>query len=110
MSVTKAVISVDAGPLHIAAAVNTPTLAVVGNDASGVGASPIRLWLPRASNLQRTIPEHTCGECARRRFRNDDCVVDGHPCMQGVQPQQVMDWLEQVLAQTGGVSTARLDA
>ena len=106
----KAVISVDAGPLHIAAAVNTPTLAVVGNDASGVGASPIRLWLPRASNLQRTISEHTCGECARRRFRNDDCVVDGHPCMQGVQPQQVMDWLDQVLAQTGGVSTARLDA
>ena len=75
----KAVISVDAGPLHIAAAVNTPTLAVVGNDATGVGASPIRLWLPRSPNLQRTISENTCVECAQRRFRNDDCVVEGIP-------------------------------
>ena len=98
----KAVISVDAGPLHIAAAVNTPTLAVVGNDANGVGASPIRLWLPRSSNVQRTISEHNCGECSQRRFRNDDCVVDGHPCMQGVKPQQVIDWLDQVLVGSNG--------
>ena len=44
----RAVISVDAGPLHIAAAVGAPTLAIVGNDADGVGASPIRLWMPRS--------------------------------------------------------------
>ena len=106
----KAVISVDAGPLHIAAAVNTPTLAVVGNDVSGIGASPIRLWLPRSSNLQRTVSDHTCSECANRRFRNDDCVIEGHPCMQGIGPKQVIDWLNQVLVQTDDVSTARLDA
>ena len=34
----KAVISVDAGPLHIAAAIGTPTYAIVGNDGDGVGA------------------------------------------------------------------------
>ena len=45
--VANAVISVDAGPLHIAAAMGTPTLAVVGNGNNGVSASPIRLWMPR---------------------------------------------------------------
>ena len=45
----RAVVSVDAGPMHVAAGVGTPTLAVVGNDAEAVGASPIRLWLPRSS-------------------------------------------------------------
>ena len=47
----RAVVSVDAGPMHVAAGVGTPTLAVVGNDAEAVGASPIRLWLPRSSKL-----------------------------------------------------------
>ena len=36
----KAVISVDAGPLHIAAAVGTPTYAIVGNDGDGMGGQP----------------------------------------------------------------------
>ena len=91
----RAVVSVDAGPLHIAAAVGTPTLAVVGNDAQGDGASPIRLWLPRVDNLERTMSEHRCTLCADNRFRNDACLVDGHPCMQQVSPQQVIDWLDQ---------------
>ena len=55
----RAVVSVDAGPLHIAAAMGVPTLAVVGNDVDGHGASPIRLWMPRAANasarLQSTL-------------------------------------------------------
>ena len=51
----RAVVSVDAGPLHIAAAVGTPTLGIVGNDEEGVGASPVRLWMPRCDNFDRTI-------------------------------------------------------
>lgn len=93
-----AVISVDAGPLHIAAAMGTPTLAVVGNDADGVGASPIRLWLPRAANLQRTCSPVTCHSCADRRFRNDGCVEAQHHCMEAVDPRQVTDWLGSVLS------------
>ena len=92
----RAVVSVDAGPLHIAAAVGTPTLAVVGNDSEGVGASPIRLWMPRISTCSRTVSSQSCERCSEERFRNDDCLVSGHPCMDGVQPQQVIDWLEQV--------------
>jgi ADP-heptose:LPS heptosyltransferase len=90
----RAVISVDAGPLHIAAAVGTPTLAVVGNDAEGVGASPIRLWLPRCGNVSRTQAASTCSACADNRFRNDACLVEGHPCMASVAPEQVITWLD----------------
>ena len=96
----RAVISVDAGPLHIAAAVGTPTLAVVGNDVDGVGASPIRLWQPRCSNVERTVSNHQCSVCADHRFGNDDCLVEGHPCMQGVSAQAVMDWLNRVLSKS----------
>ena len=51
----RAVVSVDAGPLHIAAAMGVPTLAVVGNDGDGHGASPIRLWMPRAANASARL-------------------------------------------------------
>ena len=82
--------------MHIAAAVGTPTLALVGNDANGTGASPIRLWLPRTSNLARTISTHSCDKCANNRFRNNDCLVDDHPCMREVEPKQITDWLSTV--------------
>lgn len=94
----RAVISVDAGPLHIAAAMGVPTLAVVGNDSNGDGASPIRLWLPRAANVQRTVAEHTCLRCVEARFSNDECLEDQHHCMLSVGPDQVIRWLDSVLA------------
>jgi ADP-heptose:LPS heptosyltransferase len=94
----RAVVSVDAGPLHIAAAVGTPTLAVVGNDHNGVGASPIRLWLPRSTNCARTTSRVSCDGCDELRFRNDACVKDSHLCMESVESQQVIDWLEDNLA------------
>ena len=94
----KAVVSVDAGPMHVAASVGTPTLAVVGNDAEGVGASPIRLWLPRSTNLSRTVSSTSCSLCSENRFRNDDCIADTHHCMQGVDTHQVIRWLEAALA------------
>jgi len=97
----RAVISVDAGPLHIAAAVGTPTLAVVGNDADGVGASPLRLWLPRGPNVDRTVARESCKACADNRFRNDDCLVEGHPCMASISANQVIRWLSQTLGASG---------
>ena len=92
----RAVVSVDAGPLHISAAVGTATFAVVGNDKNGVGASPIRLWLPRVPTCARSESTYTCDRCSSERFRNDDCLVEGHPCMAGVEPQQVIGWLEKI--------------
>ena len=75
----------------------TPTLAIVGNDQNLVGASPLRLWLPRCPNVSRTMSEASCSACADNRFRNDDCLVEGHPCMAGVAPEQVIDWLGLVM-------------
>ena len=92
----RAVVSVDAGPLHIAAAVGTPTFAVVGNDRNGVGASPIRLWLPRAQTCVRSVSTFSCDRCSSEHFRNDDCLVDGHPCMEGVSPEQIVNWLQTI--------------
>ena len=95
---TRAVVSVDAGPLHVAAGVGAPTLAIVGNDSDAVGASPIRLWLPRSSSLKRTISNSTCTLCGENRFRNDGCLAERHQCMEGVNVQQVIQWLEATLA------------
>ena len=94
----RAVVSVDAGPMHVAAGVGTPTLAIVGNDAEAVGASPIRLWLPRSSSLTRTVSSSSCSLCSDNRFRNDSCLADTHHCMEGVDAQQVIRWLEATLA------------
>ena len=82
----------------MAAGVGTPTLAVVGNDAEAVGASPIRLWLPRSPNLTRTISSSSCSICSENRFRNNECIADTHDCMQGVDYKQVILWLEATLA------------
>lgn len=90
----KAVISVDAGPLHIAAAVGTPVLAIVGNNKNGLGASPIRLWMPRAEQLARTVSSANCSGCEDQRYRNDACVAESHQCMDGVEPEQVLHWLK----------------
>ena len=29
--------------------------AIVGNDGDGVGAGPVRLWLPRCANVTRSV-------------------------------------------------------
>ena len=93
----RAVVSVDAGPLHIAAAMGVPTLAVVGNDMDGYGASPIRLWMPRAANAKRTVAKQTCLSCAQAHFSNDSCLEERHHCMLSVDPDQVIRWLKSVL-------------
>ena len=82
--------------MHVAAGVGTP-LAVVGNDEDSVGASPIRLWLPRSTTLTRTFSNSSCSLCSENRFRNDVCLADKHYCMEGVDPQQVIDWLQKTL-------------
>ena len=93
LSLSKAFLTVDAGPLHISAAVGTLTLAVVGNDSTNTGASPLRLWLPRVPNVHRTIASHSCSLCSDNRFQNDGCLVSDHPCMSSVTPNQVIEWL-----------------
>ena len=96
-SEAKGVISVDAGPLHIAAAVGVPVMAIVGNDRDGTGASPIRLWMPRSSNVTRTISEYSCDQCSINHFKNDTCIAEKHFCMEGVRSKEITDWIGSIL-------------
>ncbi|KZR70232.1 lipopolysaccharide core biosynthesis protein [Prochlorococcus marinus str. MIT 1313] len=93
----KAVISVDAGPMHVAAGVGTHTLAIVGNDKDGDGVSPIRLWLPRTNCLERTISSYSSKKFSQNHFKNDD-LEEARRCMLGVEPLQVINWLKRVLS------------
>lgn len=105
MKRARACVSVDSGPLHVAAAVGCPTVAIFGNDADAVGASPLRLWMPRGEHVRRTVSERHCAECLDRRFGNDDCVLDEHRCMLGVSTAQVLGLLDDALAAHPGRAT-----
>ncbi|MGN6701059.1 MAG: glycosyltransferase family 9 protein [Thermomicrobiales bacterium] len=91
-------VCVDAGPMHIAAAVGCPTVAVFGVDADGDGASPLRLWAPRGPHVQLALAPVKCQVCVAHRFRNRDCLVPGHPCLTGLAPARVIAALERALA------------
>ncbi len=93
----RAAVVVDAGPMHIAAAVGCPTVCVFGNDADGDGASPVRLWAPRSPNAFVVQTPTKCTVCVEQRFKNNACLVNGHPCMRDLRPEIVIAALEQAL-------------
>lgn len=94
----RAAVCVDAGPMHIAAAVGCPLVAVFGVDADGDGASPLRLWAPRGPHVHLALTGVKCRVCVEHRFRNRDCLVTGHPCMTGLLPEIVTGALARALA------------
>lgn len=96
----RAAVCVDAGPMHIAAAVGCPTVAVFGVDDEGDGASPLRLWAPRGPHVQLALSPTKCRVCAVQRFRNRDCLVAGHPCLADLSPARVIAALERSLTVT----------
>lgn len=93
----KLVISVDSGPLHIAAATGTPTLAIYGNDSDSVGSSPLRLWKPRSNNVSYVPSAYTCHECAENSFKNNNCLLSDHQCMHAVSPIDVYQLASRLL-------------
>jgi heptosyltransferase III len=95
----RAAVVVDAGPLHLAVGVGCPTIALFGNDAEGNGASPVRLWGPRAKNVLPVVSAETCTVCVENRFQNAGCLVPGHPCMRGLHPSEVVAALARALDQ-----------
>jgi lipopolysaccharide heptosyltransferase III len=98
----RAAVVVDAGPMHIAAAVGCPTVCVFGNDADGAGASPINLWAPRGPHVHVVRTPAKCTVCIEHRFKNEGCLVDGHPCMRELRPDRVIAALERALASRAG--------
>jgi ADP-heptose:LPS heptosyltransferase len=97
MKRAKVCISVDAGPLHVAAAVGCPTVALFGNDADGDGASPIHLWAPRQDHVRVVRSSYKCTLCADNRFKNESCLLDDHPCMENLRPDAVIEALRELL-------------
>lgn len=93
----RAAIVVDAGPMHIAAAAGCPTICLFGNDDDGDGASPINLWAPRTPNAYIVRTPAKCTVCVEQRFKNANCLVEGHPCMRALRPEQVITALERAL-------------
>lgn len=93
----KACITLDSGPLHIAAAVGCPTVAIFGNDIHGNGASPIRLWAPRQPHVKIAQSEFNCTLCEENRFKNKSCLIENHPCMIHLSSQRVIELLQELL-------------
>jgi ADP-heptose:LPS heptosyltransferase len=83
--------------MHIAAAVGCPTVCIFGNDADGDGASPINLWAPRGPHVQVMRTPAKCRVCVEQRFKNEACLVAGHPCMRELRPERVIAALERTL-------------
>src|SRR5262245_446644 len=59
----RAAVVVDAGPMHIAAAVGCATVCIFGNDSAGDGASPIDLWAPRGPHIYVVRTPAKCRVC-----------------------------------------------
>lgn len=92
---TRGTISVDAGPMHVSAGVNSRTLAIVGNDKHGDGVSPIRLWLPRTKFCERTVSIFSTTNFAENNYKDDDLQI-AEKCMRGVAPSQIINWIKKL--------------
>jgi len=84
-----AVVSVDSGPRHLAAAVGTPTLTVWGPE-------PVSRWHPYSLDKHPVvIKEVPCRPCGL-----SVCVEKKHECMVALQPADVLKSLKQLLKRT----------
>lgn len=86
-----AVLSVDSGPRHLAAAVGTPTLTVWGPE-------PVSRWHPYTPEkhpvVLKEVPCRPCGLTV--------CVEKKHECMVALQPPDVLKALKQLLKRRVG--------
>ena len=85
----KAFVGPDSGPAHAAAAMGVPTLFLYS------GTNVFEEWkslAPNAFFLRHPVP---CAPCHKT-----ECDVPGHPCMSGIEPGQVLDWLRPRLGES----------
>ena len=76
----------DSGPSHLAAALGVPTLFIYS------GTNLFEKWRSLSDNtdfLRNPVP---CSPC-----HLTECVVEGHPCMSGIQPERIFSWLKERL-------------
>jgi ADP-heptose:LPS heptosyltransferase len=87
LAAAEAVVVGNTGPAHLAAAVGTP---VVSLFAPTVPAERWRPWGVPVALLHVDVP---CAGCRAR-----ECPVPGHPCLEGVGIEEVLDAVERVAA------------
>ncbi len=84
-----AFVGADTGPAHAAAWLGAPTLFLYS------GTNRFDQWKCLAENaffLKKDVP---CSPCSLER-----CVVEGHPCMNGMTPEEVLDKLKTEVMRT----------
>lgn len=85
-------VSNDSGPMHVAAAVNTPTIGLFG-------PSNPRIWFPYAKSEGHIALETGAEDCCGRDF-----CVRPVPCIESISPSRVLAAAESVLHRTASCS------
>jgi ADP-heptose:LPS heptosyltransferase len=93
------VLSVDTGPMHLAAAVGTPVVGVFGP------SDPAR-WGPLGPYVASVRIDLPCSPCNRIRRPPDRCLGHIPDCLLGVTPDQVIDAADALLRRRGQERTA----
>lgn len=90
MSLCNVVISGDTGPLHIGTAVGTNCIGLYGGAPVSRTGPYGKKHLVAESNL-------ACVPCAKRTCRFNETEEDKTPCMESIQPEQVLKLVEKLL-------------
>ena len=88
------VVGADSGPAHLAAAVDTPVVALFS------GTNRSRQWRPRGRRVVVLRHRVACGPCHRQ-----ECPRPDHPCMRGLTPATVAWEVAELLAGRVGACT-----
>ncbi len=81
----RAVVVGNTGPAHLAAAVGTPVVSLFAPTVPAVR------WRPYGVSHELLFVDVPCAGCRARV-----CPVDGHPCLEGVTPEDVLAALERL--------------
>lgn len=93
VSTANVLVTGDSAPMHIAAAVNTPLVAVFGSTVPEFGFAPIRCRhrIIEIKNLTcRPCHAHGLDKCPRKHFR----------CMMDIQPEDIMNAVREIVPVT----------
>ncbi|MFH1310628.1 MAG: lipopolysaccharide heptosyltransferase II [Candidatus Omnitrophota bacterium] len=92
LSKCRVFVSNDSGPVHIAVAVKTPTVAIFGRNDRGL--SPKR-WGPIGKNDEVVHDSGECVECLAHNCRKDFI------CLKKISPEEVMKAVDRILKRAG---------
>jgi heptosyltransferase-2 len=82
---SRAAVSGDTGPMHLATAVGTPVVALFGPTVEQFGFFPYRA---KAAVVERTLP---CRPCSSKG--SPHCPLDHHRCLEEIMPEEVLSRL-----------------